>query len=177
MSSLKLFLTNDLKKWNKKKATKSFTLNKSRPSMPQLLLSRIEVSLEKNKNAANVPWMEAYMKNNFVFYGIKKPTLNIVFTAYKNEIKQLPAAAFWELIQQLWLKPQREFHYFAMLALLGYKKNLQQKDLLTLEWLLTQHAWWDSVDLLATHLVGAYFKKFPEEIEPTLQKWIDSQNL
>jgi 3-methyladenine DNA glycosylase AlkD len=141
------------------------------------LLLKIEASLEAHKNAANVPWMEAYMKNRFVFLGIKKPTLNRLFNTFKVEIKQLNHTDFWELIENLWEKPQREYHYFALEALQTYKKKLQIEDLQRLEWLICNHSWWDTVDMLATHMAGAYFQLFPNQIPIYIKKWIASKNM
>jgi 3-methyladenine DNA glycosylase AlkD len=141
------------------------------------LLLKIEASLEARINASNAPWMEAYMKNHFIFLGIKKPILNLIFNSYKAEIKKLNHNAFWELIEGLWEKPQREYHYFALEALQTYKKKLQKEDIQRLEWLICNHSWWDSVDMLATHMAGAYFQLYPDQISIYIERWIESKNI
>lgn len=145
--------------------------------MLSTLLEKLEQALEKNKNAANVPWMEGYMKNRFVFFGIKKPTLNLIFLSFKEEIKALPNHLFWELTETLWEKPQREYHYFVLEALKTHKKQLEKEDIKKLEWLITNHSWWDTVDMLATHMVASYFKKFPNQKNSIVTSWLKSENM
>ena len=43
-------------------------------------------------------------------------------------------------------------------------------------WITTQ-SWWDSVDTLAVHGVGALLKRHPEAVWPTLQSWIYSDSI
>jgi 3-methyladenine DNA glycosylase AlkD len=45
------------------------------------------------------------------------------------------------------------------------------------EELITQKSWWDTVDALAAWQVGDYFKKYPDQIIPYTNKWMDSGNM
>jgi len=43
--------------------------------------------------------------------------------------------------------------------------------------MICQKSWWDTVDLIATNLVGKLFQKFPELILYYITKWATSENL
>lgn len=38
------------------------------------------------------------------------------------------------------------------------------------------NSWWDTVDFIAIKLIGAYFKKYPEQRNPIVKKWLASNN-
>ena len=46
-----------------------------------------------------------------------------------------------------------------------------------LEFIITNKSWWDTVDFIASHLVGNYFKKYPDKIEEYINKWMLSKNI
>lgn len=43
--------------------------------------------------------------------------------------------------------------------------------------MITHQSWWDTVDFIATKLLGAYFKTYPEEKEKYVNKWLKSNNI
>ena len=86
--------------------------------------------------------------------------------------KELP-----HIITELWSKPQREFQYFAIDLNRKYLKKIEFQDIELFELMITNKSWWDTVDLIATNLVGAYFKLFPEQIIPVTKKWMNSDNM
>ena len=77
----------------------------------------------------------------------------------------------------MWAKPQREFQYFAIDLNRKYLKKLEFQDIELFEMMITTQSWWDTVDLIATNLVGTYFKLFPEQIIPITKKWMETDNI
>lgn len=43
--------------------------------------------------------------------------------------------------------------------------------------MITHKSWWDTIDFIASNLVGAYFKHFPEVKVNTIKKWLASENI
>jgi len=43
--------------------------------------------------------------------------------------------------------------------------------------MITHKSWWDTVDLIATKLVGEYFRIFPDQRGRYVEKWIASNNI
>lgn len=118
----------------------------------------------------------AYMKHKFVFIGVDATTRkNIQKDWFKliNDHFHLR----WEIITELWLKEEREYHYVAIDWINSWnKKYLEEVDIEKLEWLLTNHSWWDSVDAIASNVLGTYFQKFPTKIHEVISIWRDSDN-
>ena len=67
--------------------------------------------------------------------------------------------------------------YFALGLYDKRKKQLKQEEIPFLEYLITTKSWWDTVDYISPHLIGALFMKKPEVIEHSIQRWLDSDNL
>lgn len=129
---------------------------------------------EEPKKAIN---MAAYLKNNFACYGIKSPVRKEIQTKWFAKLNKSKLDR-WDIVYLLWDKDQREFQYIAIDYLNRTpKKGYQKDDYLRLEELITSKSWWDSVDSIASNYVGDYFKLFPEQIAPTINRWRKSDNM
>lgn len=123
--------------------------------------------------------MKKYMKDNFEYLGIPSPNRREIQNIYyKNWFSKLNQDDKIQVIKLLWDFEHREFQYIAVDWLKTWKKTCwKEEHLLLLEFLLSNKAWWDSVDLLASNSLGSYFKMFPEKIEITCDKWFNSNHL
>lgn len=141
-------------------------------------VGELEKVFRQNADAALAQPMEAYMKNNFPFLGLKtaprRELLKEVWHLHKEEIKSHPR----EIAKELFTKKEREFHYCAIEILIKeLKKNYLKEDIYLIEKLITTHSWWDSVDTIAKYLLGNYLVKFPEEITKTADDFSASDTM
>lgn len=120
---------------------------------------------------------ENYMKNQFRFFGISSPQRKELQKEWllKSHLPTKPEA--FSIAEALWQNPHRECHYFALDLLEKYSKNFEEKDIYFLEFLITNHSWWDTIDFISPKLVGNYFKKFPEKRDEIISKWLKSNHL
>ena len=81
-----------------------------------------------------------------------------------------------EIMHELWAQPQRELQYFALELLRKYTTSSPPEWIGLYEELITHKSWWDTVDGLAGWLVGAHFKRFPDQIQPHTKQWMESGN-
>lgn len=142
----------------------------------QKYFENLQTLFEQNANPAHAQEMKAYMRNKFDFLGIAAPLRrNLLKEFYKNhKIEQKDLLNFVNL---LWQSPNREFHYTAIEVLEKHEKFWNEKSIFFFEKMISQHSWWDSVDTIATHLVGKYFQGFPEQVAPITEGWIQSENI
>ncbi|MBC8112334.1 MAG: DNA alkylation repair protein [Verrucomicrobia bacterium] len=126
---------------------------------------------------ADVEAMQRYMKNKFEFFGIKKP-LRAKLTQDFLKSKDLPEyESLTLIINDLWESPQRELQYVGMELLLMHKKSWKPEILDLMEKMIVKKSWWDTVDFIASNLVGNYFVRFPENISDKIQQWLYSENI
>ena len=122
--------------------------------------------------------MEKYMKNKFVFLGIKTEQRRTIFKtkylAHEIEIKSNFRNIAWELFNM----KEREFHICAIdLLVKEFKKNYTVEDIYLIEKLIITNSWWDSVDTIAKYLLGGYLKQFPSETLNVIERFSNSNNM
>ncbi len=107
--------------------------------------------------------MKRYMKNNFDFLGIQALQRRKVQKEWMNDVNiYISVDLRFEIIQNLWHLPEREFQLVAIDWVGTWKKSTWTPEIIEiLEWMLLHKSWWDSVDLIASHYVGAFLQMFP----------------
>lgn len=141
------------------------------------IYSEIKSLFEENADIDNAVKMEAYMKGHFKLYGIKTPLRKKILKPFYPEVKALSKPNLISLVNHLWDAEQRDFQYVAMEFLQRNKKVFNVEDIAFLERLLVTKSWWDSIDMLASHMVGHVFKMDSNIRDKWLEKWMSSGNI
>ena len=55
-------------------------------------------------------------------------------------------------------------------------KKFKLEDIRLIEFLISNHSHWDTVDFIAKHILGNYLIQFPKETERIIEKMSDSEN-
>ncbi|MGI9550573.1 MAG: DNA alkylation repair protein [Aurantibacter sp.] len=120
---------------------------------------------------------KAYLRDQFLFYGIKTPVRRAMQKPFLAKEYLPPKENLENLVRSLWNRPQREYHYFAQELVQQYKKQFEEKDISLFEFMITTNSWWDTVDFIAPKLISEYFKKFPGQRDPYVKRWLASNNV
>ena len=138
------------------------------------LLSEI---FEQHANPLIAAGQKAYLKDHFEFFGIKSPDRRNIQVNFLRK----PLLPSWsksrELLLELWVKDEREFQHFGLDLMRKHLKNVEESDIDFIRYLISNKSWWDTVDAIAVHLLGAYFQKYPHKRNTVCQEWIESGNL
>lgn len=145
--------------------------------MKESLVLQIEEILEKHANAELAEGMSWYLRYQFSFLGIKKPERMALVKPLLKALAAKPDINVIEIAEYLWEKPYREFHYVAMEFLLLARKQWPEEIIDLFEWLITHHSWWDTVDFIASNLVGPYFQRWPAKRLEYVTRWSNSGQL
>ncbi|MFX3635591.1 MAG: DNA alkylation repair protein [Candidatus Pristimantibacillus sp.] len=121
--------------------------------------------------------MEAYMRNQYSFLGIKAPERSLLLREFWKMNGMPEGEQLLQVVRQLWQQPEREFQNVAMDLLAKHAKNADKTHIDLLEELVMDKSWWDTVDVLAAHLIGQHFALYPELITAYTERWIESDNL
>ncbi len=140
-------------------------------------ITALQLEFEANANSKIADEQRAYLRDQFLFYGIKTPVRRALQKPFLVKEFLLPKENLENLVRTLWNRPQREYHYFAQELALRYKKQFEEKDILLFEFMVTTNSWWDTVDFIATKLVKVYFKKFPNQRDHHIESWLSSNNI
>jgi 3-methyladenine DNA glycosylase AlkD len=137
------------------------------------LLDEITVAFEAARDPARAAPMRAYMKDHFAFLGIARPERDRLEKPLLQRLRRQPLteSEVDELARAAWEREAREYQYFALSVLRRHGKHLGPCFMDTAHHLITHRSWWDTVDELASHLVGPLVRRHPELVA-TLDGWI-----
>ncbi|HMQ08431.1 MAG TPA: DNA alkylation repair protein [Saprospiraceae bacterium] len=128
-------------------------------------------------NPAKADKMSDYMKNQFSFFGIQADQRRGIQKQIKPIVKNFRKEEMWRFINLCWNAEEREWQYAALDVLEGCRKGMNAGDLDRVEFCIVNKSWWDTVDFLASHVVGNIFKHGPEAIKPYTERWMNSGNI
>jgi 3-methyladenine DNA glycosylase AlkD len=143
------------------------------------IIQHLTDEFDQASNPVDAEKMAQYMRNLFPFYGIPKPKRSVIL---KPTIRQLVAVStiynYEDIARELWNKPQREFQYVCM-EYMDKVEKLWQRDtsIVLFESFIITKSWWDTVDFIASHLVGKYFQKWQHNISETIEFWNSHENM
>ena len=118
----------------------------------------------------------AYMRDQFPYLGIptaRRRELSREVLAgqpapNQDDLRAI-ALACWEL-------PEREYQYFASDLLVRYARQLGPGFLDTVRHLVTTKSWWDTVDALASKVVGPVVARYPQTVA-MMDGWLVDENM
>lgn len=112
--------------------------------------------LSTQANAAKALPMAAYMKQRFEFFGIPTPIRRQTVRPVLAQLgRLLDTDGLLSVAHALWRFPERECQYVAVDLLVKYASRFEPRHEPEMAALIQAKSWWDSVDLLATHVYGS----------------------
>ncbi len=137
----------------------------------------LKEAFENNSNPEYAIRMKAYMKDKFEYYGIKSPERKEIVKEFLKTYGLPEANKINDIVKESWNYPQREFQYFAMSLSEKYIKKSENEIISLFEFMIANKQWWDTVDYIASNLVGKLLLKFPKMIIPYTSKWMASGDM
>jgi 3-methyladenine DNA glycosylase AlkD len=142
-----------------------------------MMIEYVRKILEEHRSPEKAGPMENYMKNHFPFLGIKTPERRALTKGIFQETGLLKKPFDEAFVIGLWEQQEREYQYVAVDYLMKMIKKLKKDHLGLMEKLITTKSWWDTVDTLAAHPVGAIAAKSPEVISDVMEDWTVHENM
>ena len=140
-------------------------------------ISGLLQDLSDHKDDQRAVRQKAYMKDHFEFYGLTSPLRKEIQRPYLLRSNLPSKKKLNSIVKTLWNKPERELQYFSQELVFKYAKNYEKRDITFFEYMITTKSWWDTVDYIASNILGSYFKKYPETREDYVDRWIASNNI
>ena len=128
-----------------------------------------------NANPSEAAGMRAYMKDQFDYLGLKRPVRNEIQKAFIAE-KKKSKSVDREFIGICWEESEREFQYLAMDYFRAVIRYAEPSDLVLMHRMIVTRPWWDTVDFIASNLVGALLLRHPE-LQREVVPWIDDDDM
>jgi 3-methyladenine DNA glycosylase AlkD len=128
------------------------------------------------RDPERAPAMAAYMRDQFPFLGIQSPVQRVLA---REVLADLPRPAEDDLravAEACWALPEREYQYFACGLLRRHARACSAGFLETARFLVVTKPWWDTVDMLAAHLVGPLVSAHPA-LAAAMDAWVTDKDM
>ncbi|MDT0610991.1 DNA alkylation repair protein [Streptomyces lancefieldiae] len=120
--------------------------------------------------------MRAYMKDVAPFLGLTRPVRRALSRTVLDGLPRPGEADCAAVALRCWRLPEREYHYFAVDLLRRHVTHCSSGFLPVVRHLLTTVPWWDTVDLLAAHVVGGLVAA-DRALTADMDAWIAEEDL
>lgn len=120
--------------------------------------------------------MRAYMKDVAPFLGLTTPVRRVLSRTVLAGLPRPAESDCTAIALRCWQLPEREYHYFAVDYLRRHARVCSSGFLPVARQLVTTVSWWDTVDALAAHVVGALVAADPA-LTAQMDVWIADEDL
>ncbi len=149
-------------------------------AVKRALIREVRAALKSVAVKADAAPMQAYMKSEMPYYGVKKPAR---VAALKPVFEARPITE-WEDLRdttlELWRKAKFREERYAALDLTRrrqHKGHLTMRAMPMYEEMIVSGAWWDYVDEIAAHRVGAILESDLKKMHKLMRKWSTDKDM
>ncbi len=150
------------------------SLTNMKAATRQILLD-LQEAFDFHRNPFVAAPMAKYMKDKFEYIGLPQPVRKSLAADFLKAAAKLDTTEILALTKALWKLKEREYQYTALDLLLKTKKKWDPDCLQIFLELVTRKSWWDTVDALATRMIGGYYAGQP--LPDTMVQWVASDNI
>lgn len=119
--------------------------------------------------------MAAYMKDHFLFLGVKAGPRRIAQREFVGGFFGADGDTLVEAAEELWAEPEREFAYVGCDLLRRWNSQLGPDHLVPVRRLVQTGSWWDTVDALAVRVVGPLVRRH-RELQLVMDEWVSDED-
>ncbi|WKX22250.1 DNA alkylation repair protein [Streptomyces sp. HUAS CX7] len=147
-----------------------------RSALADTVLERLTVAYPAAADPERAAGMRAYMKDVAPFLGLTSPVRRSLSRTVLAGLPRPDEPDCAAVALRCWRLPEREYHYFAVDYLRRHVTHCSSGFLPVVRHLLTTVPWWDTVDLLAAHVVGGLVAA-DRDLTAVMDAWIGDEDL
>ncbi len=139
-------------------------------------VAALETEFRMAGDAERALGMRRYMRDQFAFFGVPTPERRSIARRVLDPLGP-PSPGDLEVIGRLaWEVDEREMQYAAVDVLSRHVQVARPELLDIVGVLVTTKSWWDTVDALASNVVGPLVRQYPHLVDE-LDAWIEGDEL
>jgi 3-methyladenine DNA glycosylase AlkD len=121
--------------------------------------------------------MASYMKTDMAFYGVGSQSRKAIAKRLTQAYPAMSRSEYETGVRALWHGAHREEKYLAIAYARAYPRFVTLSSVPLYRTMITQGAWWDFVDEIASHLVGTVLRNQRGRLTPTIEAWTVSEDM
>ena len=141
-----------------------------------LLMERLDAAFTPARDSLRGAEMSAYMRDQFPFLGISAPRRRALARTALAGLPKPDETALRAVALACWSRDEREFQHFACDYLVRHVAVPGPDFLGVVASLITTKSWWDTVDPLATRVVGGLVRRHPALVS-TMDAWVRDEDM
>jgi 3-methyladenine DNA glycosylase AlkD len=145
-------------------------------ALASTVLSRLAHLYGSARDPDKAVAMVAYVRGQFPYLGIPAPVQRTLAREVLAGLTPPAEADLRDIALACWQLPEREYHYFACQLLRRYVAICSADFIVTAKELLADKPWWDTVDPLASRVVGPLVVRHPSLVA-TMDAWSVDQDM
>lgn len=152
----------------------------AKTTSPKPLLEQLRAELRQAAEPARAAGMQAYMKSAMPYHGVPAAAMRATCRRVFAELHFDSAAGWRAAVLGVWRGAQFREERYAAIELTEHRLARPFQELAALpmyEEMIVSGAWWDYVDVLATHRLSALLKKEPLALRKAMREWSRSDDL
>jgi 3-methyladenine DNA glycosylase AlkD len=134
------------------------------------MFAALEAAFQAHADPERARQMAAYMRDQFAFYGLPSPLRRELCKPFRRGRPDFESA-----VRALWSRPEREWRYFALELAEASRRYWTPATLDLWRFMVVTDSWWDTVDCIASRLVGGLLRSFPQ-LTPAVDGWLDEED-
>ena len=142
--------------------------------MTHPLVAEVRAALKKAGDPVKAPQMQAYMKSTMPFRGVSAPDQRRLWREIFPRHTMATAAEWRGIALQLWREAAFREERYAAIALTDLRRCAAWRAraaIPMLEEMIVTGAWWDYVDVLASHHLGDVLRADRTRVAPLMRRW------
>jgi 3-methyladenine DNA glycosylase AlkD len=143
------------------------------------LISDIRAALAAAGDSERAVAQQAYMKSELPFHGIGAPDLKRLLRPMLAAYEPAGRDEHEATVRTLWDEVTHREEWYAAIALARHRSArpwLDPQAMPLWRHLLVTGAWWDVVDEIASHLVGATLARHRGQVTPVVRQWATGED-
>ncbi|GGX24552.1 DNA alkylation repair protein [Streptomyces chartreusis] len=152
------------------------TLEVPSSALADTVLARLLPAYAEAADPERAVAMRAYMKDVAPFLGLTTPVRRALTRTVLQGTARPAEADCVAVALRCWELPEREYHYFAVDYLRRHVARCSSGLLPVARHLIATVSWWDTVDLLAAHVVGGLVTADPK-LTADMDAWIADDDM
>ena len=144
------------------------------------MLEQLRKALLQAADASRAPAMQAYMKSTMPYHGVSAAPFRKIVRELFGKVSFRNPAEWQRHVLYIWRNSKFREERYAAVALCESRaaRPFQSPAALPMyEELIVTGAWWDCVDVLASHCLGELLRRHPREMKRKMKEWSRSDNI
>jgi 3-methyladenine DNA glycosylase AlkD len=141
------------------------------------LAQQLRTFLGTCENVEKARAMAAYMRDKFAFFGIQSAQRRQLLRDFLKSQGGLTHEYYADFVHACWQLPERELHYCAQDVAAKYAKRESLAVLSLYETMLSQNQWWDTIDFIASNLLGSLYLRFATPMSDVALRLVASPDI